>query len=419
MRRAVVAFVLGLVAVGCSGDDDTRPAVTTVAAETVRDAGSAADTSVAPSAAPGTEPVQSTAPGTRPVPSTAPDTVPAREYDFAAVGALIDEFVAEQGINGAALVVVERDDGIVFEHYAGAFTPDRVSFIASSSKMLTAGVLMYLAERGLLDPDQPIAEYVPWAAGHNPQVTVAQMVSNSSGLVGLMPEPGYAPYVCQFVAEAELEDCATQIWTTPADDGDIVAPDTEYRYGGAQWQVAGAVAETVSGKTWAELVEEVYVEPCGLTTLGYSNHWVALGGGGFAYPAGFEGDVELIPDTENPHMEGGAYTNARDYAEVLLMHLRDGWCGDTQVFQPETLERMHSDYIGPAYGGTTPTGSGYGFGWWTYPDAGRIDDPGAYGATAWLDLDDGYGAFLLVEQVSGLPAQLYDPVEAAIQAARG
>ena len=97
----------------------------------------------------------------------------------------------------------------------------------------------------------------------NPAITPAQLLSNSSGLVGLLPEPAYAPYGCQFFVMGSLRDCARSIFNSSLDDVDVVAPDTEFRYGGAQWQVAGAVAEAAAGKPWSQLIEEIYVRPCG------------------------------------------------------------------------------------------------------------------------------------------------------------
>ena len=348
---------------------------------------------------------------------------PAGDHDFSAVRPIVEEFIAEHDLNGAGLVVVDEDRGIVGEEYFGEFDADRVSLVASASKMVTAGVLVRLADQGLLDLDQPIAEYVDWAAGQNTDVTVAQLLSSSSGFVGLIPEAAYGPYICQFLPTVEIEDCAATAWTTPDDDADIAVPDTEFRYGGVQWQIAGAVAETVSGKPWSELLEETYVEPCGVASMGYSNHWTVLGSGGFTYPAEFGGDTSLLPETENPHMEGGLYIDPVDYAELLLMHLRDGRCGDTQVLEPESVELMHTDRIGEEYGGRTFTGTGYGFGWWIdRDDSERITDGGAYGAVPWLDLDGGFGAYLVLEAEATLGAELagrlYDPVETAMAAAR-
>ena len=77
---------------------------------------------------------------------------------------------------------------MVHEQYWGEFGPDRVSLVASSSKMIAAGVLLALADDGLLDLDAPVADVADWGSG-NPAITPAQLVSNSSGLVGLGPEP--------------------------------------------------------------------------------------------------------------------------------------------------------------------------------------------------------------------------------------
>ncbi|HWL44678.1 MAG TPA: serine hydrolase domain-containing protein [Ilumatobacter sp.] len=419
MRRGLIALVLVLAA--CSGGDDAAgpvasdpPVTPTPTTEPVPPSTAAPTTTSAPA------PNTTAPPATTAAPTAT--TAPTIKVDLAEVAAIIDGFVVERGLNGAGLVIVDAEDGIVGEYYTGEFGPDRVSFVASSSKMVTAGVLMHLADQGLLDPDQPIAEYVSWAAGHNTGITVAQLLSNSSGLVGLGPDPTYPPYLCQFLPDRELEECAAQIWTTDGDDADIVSPDTEYRYGGAQWQIAGAVAETVSGKSWAQLLDEVYVRPCGVESLGYNNHWSTLGGGGFGYPSGFDGDVSVLAPTDNPHMEGGLYIDPRDYAELLLMHLRGGVCGDTQVLSAEALAAMHADRTGTAYAGNTQTGSGYGLGWWVYPDQYRIDDPGAYGSYPWLDVGAGFGAYLVVEADAGLGAQLagllFEPVEAAVTTAR-
>ena len=306
---------------------------------------------------------------------------------------------------------------MVHEQYWGAFGPDRVSLVASSSKMIVAGVLLALADDGLLDLDAPVADVAPWGSG-NPTITPAQLVSNSSGLVGLGPNPAYLPYVCQFLPAGTLQDCAASVFTTTADDGDVIAPDTQFRYGGAQWQVAGAVAEVASGRSWAELIEQTYVEPCGVDSLGFANHWTEFGLG-FDYPDAFGGDPSTLTATDNPNIEGGAYVTAPDYAQLLLMLLRDGRCGDEQVLTPTAVDRMLTDRIGEVYGGSDGD-SGYGMGWFVDRTSGIRTDPGAFGAVAWIDADAGYGAYLVIEDSVGvgtaLAAELFGPVAAAIAA---
>jgi CubicO group peptidase (beta-lactamase class C family) len=413
-RRVAGCLAVLVAAAACSpGDEIASPDPTAAPATTVPATTEPAATAAAP---------VTTAPGetTIPVSASPATTTAARAYDFAAVGPIVEAVVAGRGLNGAGLVIVDREDGVVHEQYWGEFSADRVSFVASSSKMVAAGVLLRLQDDGLLDLDAPIAEYVDWGAG-NPNITAAQLVSNSSGLVGLLPDPAYGPYVCQFIPTGTMQDCAASIFTTDADDADIVRPDTEFRYGGAQWQVAGALAEAVTGTPWSQLVDEIYAQPCGLTTLGFSS-FNPIGPTGFDYPVAFDGDPSVLAATDNPNVEGGMYAAPRDYAALLLMHLRGGVCDGGRVLSQEALDTMHADRIGEVYGGTTFTGGGHGMGWWVDRATGRLTDPGAYGTVPWLDLADGYGAFLVIEAGSTiggeLAGQLYDVVDAAIVASR-
>lgn len=341
-------------------------------------------------------------------------------YDFSGIGAIVDGFVEEQGLSGAGLVVVQADDGVVFEHYAGEFTSDRISLVGSATKPVSAVVLARLHDDGLLDLDAPIAEYVDWADEH-PTVTTAQLLSSSSGLPTGVPT-GPPDYACQFLPSGTLQECAEQILTSDQEDADVVSPDSEFRYGGVQWQIAGAVAEAVSGRSWEQLVEEFLVEPCGLEVFGYANHFEQFGGLEFNHPAGFDGDPASLERTNNPNIEAGAYTHPTDYAPLLQLHLNGGKCRDTQVLSPGSVDRLHRDRIGDVYGGDAshPT-RGYAMGWWVDRETGIIDSNSAYGSVPWLDLDDDYGVFAAVEADWSAPralkALLEEPIDDAITAA--
>lgn len=400
-RRLVAVFTAGLTALtACASDDGTTPAA---------DAANTTNTDT-----------ESTTTGDDGAPAATITTEqpPSSDPEFDEVTAIVEEFVAGGGLNGAGLIVVDRDDGVLYHDHFGEFTPDRVSLIASTSKMISAGVLLHLQDDGLIDVDAPISTYVDWGAGH-PDITVAQALSNSSGLVGLGPDPFYIPYICQFDPDTDVETCAEQIFTTDADDADVIRPDTSFRYGGAQWQVAGAVAEAVTGQSWAELIEEIYVAPCDVDSLGYISLGSVPSFGG--YPSQFRGDGSAFP-TDNPSIEGGAHITTGDYGSLLLMHLRDGMCGDTPVLSPESLALAHADRIAIEYDGTANApGAGYGLGWYVDRDTGRLRDPGLFGAVAWLDLDAGYGVYLVIEGTSGqgstLARLLEEPIHTIVTGA--
>jgi CubicO group peptidase (beta-lactamase class C family) len=358
-------------------------------------------------------------PGGTPIPTATPATSAEFEAFERAIQAFVDE---RPDVEGVGAIVVDRDRGVVYRRAFGTFAEDRVYLIASASKMVTAGVLLRLADEGLLDIDAPVADAVPWGAG-NPAITPAQLISNSSGLVGLGPNPAYPPYLCQYLAAGTMQDCAQQVFTTAGDDGDVIPPDTAFRYGGAQWQVAGGVAEAVSGKSWADLLRETYTEPCGLRTLGYGNHFVQLRPGPTGYPAGFDGDPTRLEPTDNPNMEGGAYSDIDDYGKLLLMHLRGGVCDGGRVLSEEAVRRMRADRLAEWGGGTGAGFEGYGFGWWVdREDPALAIDPGAYGAVPWIDERRGYAAFLALEATDAVGLQLFARVlslaNAAIEAGR-
>ena len=359
-----------------------------------------------------------TAPATtQPPPATAPPSTAPAGRDLTAIDPIVSEFVADNGLNGAGVVVVDREDGIVHQGYWGEFSADRVSLIASSSKMITAGVMMRLHDDGVIDIDATVVDTVEWAMS-NPEITIAQLVSNSSGLPGLTSDDASTAHVCQFFANTEIEQCSAEAFETPNDDDAVIPPDTEFRYGGVQWQIAGGIAETVTGMTWDELIQEIYIEPCGVDSLGYNNHWLAAGG--FDYPVDLD-PADQTP-TENPHMEGGAYITAPDYAQLLLMHLRGGECPNGQVMSAEAIARTHEDRVLAEYGDAGPSNPGYGMGWWVDRETGQISDAGAYGSVPWLDLEDGYGVYLVVEADSGVGnrlAQLLNPVVEAAMTAGG
>lgn len=74
-----------------------------------------------------------------------------------------------------------------------AVTPDTLFSVYSSGKAMAALVIAHLVEQGRLDYDQPVAEIWPEFAKHGKErLTLAQMMSHQSGLVGIT-DPSFTP----------------------------------------------------------------------------------------------------------------------------------------------------------------------------------------------------------------------------------
>ncbi|MDZ7785437.1 MAG: serine hydrolase domain-containing protein [Halioglobus sp.] len=328
----------------------------------------------------------------QPAPPPVPD-------NFNAADASLEDFVATHpGFNGASLVVVDRQRGVVHRHFVGDYTPETVVLLASTSKVPSASLLVALAEDDDnvdFEMDRVIDQYLPWQGVWTGR-TAEQLVSNTSGMPGLAHISGYEDHMCQYVPSGQLRECGRTIYQTPLDHLTSYPPGTHFEYGGSQWQLAGALAEVVGGATWNQLFDQYIGEPCELEVFEYGNPLAGF--------ASWTGDPDSLVGRANPNIEGGAITNQSDYAKILLMHLNDGLCGERQVLSAQGAAAMREDRAW-ATGSVPGESPGYGMGWWVVPaDAGMepnlFIDPGAFGAVAWIDTRRGYGGFMAIQSTT-------------------
>lgn len=331
---------------------------------------------------------------------------------LADIDAQLEQFVAdEESFAGAGIVIVDKDEGIIHMRSFGAYTDDTIVQLASTSKVPSSLIMLALDEDGSIDFDiqAPIETYLEGEPAY-PGVTVEHALSNTSGIPGLWHLTDallkMLPHYCQFEPNTELSVCAQHLFTTRL-DFPRPEPGTQFDYGGAQWQLAGAVAEKVSGKTWNQVVDERLVQPCELEVFEYGNMYLDVA-------TLWMGTVESLIGRSNPSLEGGAITNMRDYAKILQLQINGGYCGGHQVLTQSSLDFMHIDR-GTATGSTVAftgtagngSGQGYGLGLWIKPTADSEDpyiylDPGAFGSTAWIDVKNGYGAYIMLEDLNAL-----------------
>lgn len=310
-------------------------------------------------------------------------------YDFSAVDAAMQQFLdGSATFDGISYTLVDREAGSVHEAAFGDHTTDIVVMLASTSKVPSVTLLMALNDDEALDYDvtAPIGNYLPWDGVYGDRTTV-QLVSNTSGIPGLGGIGSYGPHLCQFTADVELEACAETLYTVEVPGS--VAPGTKFDYGGTQWQLSGAVAQQVTNSTWNQLFDAYIGEPCELEVFTYGNPWSDL--------ESFNGSPDSLIGKQNAHVEGGAISDMRDYGKLLLLHLRDGMCGDTQVLSAQSLAFMRENRGGAL-------GTDYGMGWWINPgEDGKSTiyyDPGAFGAISWLDLERGIGGYVGIDDYS-------------------
>jgi CubicO group peptidase (beta-lactamase class C family) len=298
--------------------------------------------------------------------------------------------------SGISYILVDRDQGIVHKAAFGSHTLDDVFLIASTSKLVSASLLMAINDDESVDFDvtRTIDSYLPWEGVYG-DVTTEQLLSNTSGIPGYelwTPQFLAHPHVCQTDPTTSLEACAEAIYSNTLEP--TVPPGTTFSYGGSQWQLAGGVAEVVTNSTWNQAFDKYIGQPCGLEVFEYGNlgtDWTIPGND----VSKWTGSADDLIGQDNPQIEGGAISNLEDYAKILLMQLNDGKCGDTQVITPESLASMREDRSG-----RFPNGWGYGLGMFLAQPTDFPWHNGYFGSIFWIGDSRGMAGFIAVDDYS-------------------
>jgi CubicO group peptidase (beta-lactamase class C family) len=295
-----------------------------------------------------------------------------REYDWAALAQVLDGAVGEGEAQVSGYSFVLNVDGRrEFSRAGGDMTLETAIPIASAAKAPAAAALLTLEREGLVDLDTPVSQYIgeaiDWPLAKS-AITLRMLLNHTSGL------PTTSPCLDE-VNMLTLQECAAEIAAAELD----FLPGTQFGYSAAGYQVAGLVAEQVTGKPWSTLFRERVTEPLGMDSFGYG-------------------------ELSNPRVAGGAVSNAPDYIRFSQAILGGG-APLLSGAQAGALRRNQVAglpvYFTPALPGASL--EGYSLGWWISAAANHpgskgpeISDPGLLGSTPWIDHGKNYTAVLLI-----------------------
>jgi CubicO group peptidase (beta-lactamase class C family) len=319
---------------------------------------------------------------------------------FAPVRTATWQLVDDYDLDGAS-VRLATTEGEAYRTYAADYGASTRLPLASASKWLSAVTLARLVEKGVLRWDSRVGDYLPDAPAATHDITLDQLFSHTSGMVA--GEAG-----CLSNRQYTLQQCARLILAEPL----VRPPGTAFGYGGNSMQVAGAMAEFASGRSWDYLFITEVVTPLGLT----ATDWTA---GAFA--GGY------VPNS-NPRIGGGARSTLDDYGKLLDMVLAGGMHQGQLFLQQATIVEMARDRIVGLEVVNSPAPEyGYGLGQWVeakdvFGRTYRVTSPGAFGTTPWVDWHTGSNGVVLVDgfgwlmrddmtQIRLLALRLIDKVE--------
>jgi CubicO group peptidase (beta-lactamase class C family) len=300
--------------------------------------------------------------------SPTPSSVSTDPFD--AIRARMEQLVVEGEVPSMA-VAVARDGEIIWEEGFGL--ADREKNIpatehtpyplASISKPLTATGLMILVERGLVNLNAPVNDYLGEAklqarVGDAAEATVRRVASHTAGL----------PLHSQHFYDDEPHRPPPMDETIRRYGYLVTAPGERYQYSNLGYGILGYVISRVSGHSYADFMrDEVFVP------LGMNHTSVRIGPGleeGQAVKYTPDGLVVPPCDSDSPGA-AAVYSSAHDLVRFAMFLLKNDLPDQEAIISDVAIDEMQRP--SPETGPTREwerEGSGYGIGWFI----GTTDD---------------------------------------------
>ena len=229
--------------------------------------------------------------------------------------------------------------------------------VGSITKQFTAMLVMQMVEDSLIRLDSSVAAYLPFLPDQfASRITVHQLLSHTAGL------PHYEGFTEMGI---NLDQFRNKVFT-PRQLSTMIGnmqfrdtPGSSFYYSSPGYMLLGNILEEVSGKSYAQLIEENIAKPLGLKNTGFaSTDFIAsktARGHRFIEDESFMmlfkkygGDFKpsRSRDQSNKYATGGIHSTVEDlfvWSEAIR---------NSTLLQPETTKRM-----------LTPNKEGYCYGW--------------------------------------------------------
>jgi D-alanyl-D-alanine carboxypeptidase len=152
-------------------------------------------------------------------------------------------------------VIYSEAFGVTDRDNATAATPRSVMMTASLTKQFTAALILRLAERGALTLDDRIDKYVPELNVGGATITLRHLLTHTSGVKGLPFNP---------LVPVTREQVIQSINGQPLE----FAPGSQYSYSNNGYRLLGYAIESISGRSFTDLIQSEFVLPLGLIDTG-------------------------------------------------------------------------------------------------------------------------------------------------------
>ncbi|MEQ9469335.1 MAG: serine hydrolase domain-containing protein, partial [Roseitalea porphyridii] len=184
--------------------------------------------------------------------------VPRLETAFDALEA--DGFSGFVAVTHNGEIVFESGYGAANPETGAAFTRDTRIDMGSVVKTHTGLMAAQLIEDGVLDPDMTLGQYFEDVPADMADITLHQLLTHSAGFPG---------GVASDHEEIDRDELLRRAFNTPL----RYEPGTGYQYSNTGFSLVAAIIETVTGRSYEEVLLDDFLLPAGITRTGYTRSY--------------------------------------------------------------------------------------------------------------------------------------------------
>lgn len=231
------------------------------------------------------------------------------------VDALLRSYGAVKQFNGNVLVV-QKGKPVFSKSYGYADfewsipnDKDTKFRIGSITKQFTAMLIMQLKQQGKLHLDSTVTTYLPWYRKETgDSITIRHLLMHTSGLKNYTERPDFR-YTLAF---SNLDPKAFAEKYCQADLE--FKPGTKFKYCNTDYYLLGLIVEAISGKTYAQALQEMILDKAGMKHTGMDSIASLLPKRAKGYEYGFYGYENAIPINmaSSTYAAGAIYSTAGD-----------------------------------------------------------------------------------------------------------
>ncbi len=261
-----------------------------------------------------------------------------------------------EGKAASLSIAVAKDGKILWEESFGwadrekqvRATPHTKYLSASIAKTITATGLMTLVEKGLVDLDKPILDYVPQLkirsfVGEEKEISVRHVLNHRWGM----------PSYCELFFEDDPEESRDFLETVRRYGMIAFPPGGSFIYNNLGYAMIAYLISEVSGMDYVPYIENKVLLPLGMTDSKVLARWRAMDQAAICYAPGFH----PIPRHWGPYPGAdGIYISAHDLIRFAMFHLKDHPRDPKAILSAATIDKMQEAY--------PPSNTRYGIGWY-------------------------------------------------------